>query len=143
MLFLPFQIGEKAYALAASGVIEVLPLVELSTTRDAPADVAGVFDYRGRFVPVVDLCVLELRRPAHRRLGTRMIMVAVTHPTDAAESTPVGLIAENVTEIMRCEPGDFMPFVQGPRGLTERAEPDALIPAALRGYLVHARHHAP
>lgn len=141
MLFLQLQIGDEAYALAATGVVEILPLVELKAARGAPAGVAGTFDYRGRYVPVVDLCLLELGRPASRRLGTRIVMVRIDGDGDvdaAADPALVGLIAENVTDIMRREPADFAPFAQGPRGLTQRVEPADLLPAHLRAFVLHA-----
>src|SRR5947199_318536 len=68
MLFLHFQIGDDAFALAADRIVEILPLVELKKERHAPEGVAGSFDHRGRFVPVIDLCPLEPGRAVRRRL---------------------------------------------------------------------------
>jgi len=48
MLFLLFQLGQDRYALEASRVIEVLPLVSLKRIPQAPRGVAGLFNYRGR-----------------------------------------------------------------------------------------------
>ena len=63
MLFVVFQIGETGYALAASEVVEILPMLPLRMLRGAPAGMAGSFAYRGDFLPAVDLCALELGRP--------------------------------------------------------------------------------
>lgn len=131
MLFLHFQIGEDGFALAADQIVEILPLVELKKARHAPEAVAGSFDYRGRFVPVIDLCELELGRPARRRLSTRIIVTRL--PDD--ESTVVGLIAENATETLRRDPGDFAPFASGPRGLVQRVDIESLLPARLRTFV--------
>jgi chemotaxis-related protein WspB len=139
MLFLQFQIGDDGFALAADQIVEILPLVALKKVRHAPDAVAGSFDYRGRFVPVVDLCQLELGRPARRRLSTRII---VTHLAND-ESGLVGLIAENATETLRRDPSDFAPFASGLRGLVQRADLENLLPAPLRafarGYLVDSQ----
>lgn len=139
MLFLQFDIGENGFALAVDGIVEILPLVQLSRVRHSPDEVAGSFDYRGRFVPVVDLCQLELGRPARRRMSTRIIVVRLPEDREAL----VGLVAEEATETLRCEPADFAPFATGPRGLVQRIELEDLLPAglreALRAELVDAR----
>lgn len=134
MLFLLFQLGDDSYALAADQVVEVIPFVELKSLRKAPSGIAGSFDYRGRFVPVIDLSLLELGRPAPSLLSTRIIM---THFTDNhGSSRLVGLIAEQATETLRCDPADFAPFVPGPRGLVQRVELDALLTPAVREHLL-------
>jgi chemotaxis-related protein WspB len=106
MLFLLFQLGNDRYALQASRVIEVLPLVELKKIPNAPKGVAGIFNYRGRPVPAVDLCELTLGQPASRRLSTRIIIV--NHPDDTGRNHPLGLIAEHATEIIQRESGEFV-----------------------------------
>lgn len=130
MLFLHFQIGDNGFALAAERIVEILPLVELKVLRRAPEAIAGSFDYRGWFVPVVDLCELELGRPARRRLSTRIIIARL--PED--ESMFIGLMAENATETLRRDPADFAPFAMGPRGLVQRVEVENLVPARLREF---------
>ena len=128
MLFLHFQLGDAGFALAADRVVEILPLVALEKERRAPQAIAGSFNYRGRFTPVVDLCALELGRPARQRLSTRIIMVRL--PED--EQLMMGLIAESTTETLRCDPADFAPFAPGPRGLVQRVDLEQLVPARLR-----------
>jgi len=131
MLFLHFQIGDDGFALAADRVVEILPLVELEKERRAPPAIAGSFDYRGRFTSVVDLCALELGRPARQRLSTRIIMVRL--PED--EDTMIGLIADNATETLRRDPADFAPFAMSPRGPVQRVEMEDLVPAELRAFV--------
>jgi len=130
MLFLNFQLGDAGYALAVDQVVEILPLVALEKERRAPQAIAGSFNYRGRFTSVVDLCALELGRPARQRLSTRIIMVRL--PED--EKQMIGLIAESATETLRCDPADFAPFVMSPRGPVQRVEVESLVPAELRAF---------
>ena len=47
MLFLLFQLGKDRYALEASRVVEVVPLLALKQLPQAPKGVAGIFNYRG------------------------------------------------------------------------------------------------
>ena len=106
MLFLLFQLGRDRYALEASRVIEVLPLVELKRIPDSPRGVAGIFNYRGRPVPAVDLSDLTLGQPASERLSTRIIVIQ--YPDEHGKNQPLGLIAEHATEIIRRESREFV-----------------------------------
>src|SRR5690349_24831571 len=105
MLFVIFQIGDAGYALAAGEVVEMLPLMDMRTVRGAPAGMAGSFRYRGAFVPAVDLCALERGEPARDRMSTRIIVTQV--PDREGVERPLGLIVENATDILRCEPEAF------------------------------------
>ena len=106
MLFLLFQLGKDRYALEASRVVEVLPLLELKPLPGAPRGVAGIFNYRGRPVPAVDLNELTLGQPANERLSTRIVVI--NYPDDTGKFQPLGLIAEHATEIIRRERKDFV-----------------------------------
>jgi len=111
MLFLLFQLGNNRYALDASRVVEVVPLVTLQELPRAPHGVAGVFNYRGQPVPAVDLCALTTGRPARPCLSTRIIVVR--HPAESGPAQLLGLIVERATEMMRRDPGDFRPLGVG------------------------------
>jgi chemotaxis-related protein WspB len=106
MLFLIFQLGKDRYALEASRVVEVVPLLELKQLPQAPRGVAGIFNYRGRPVPAVDLCALTLGQPASERFSTRIIIV--NYPDDRGTSHLLGLIAEHATEMLRKDAKDFV-----------------------------------
>ena len=130
MLFLHFRIGDDSFALGADRIVEIVPLAEFRKTRDAPEAAAHCFEYRGRFVPVVDLCAFELGRPARRRLSTRIIVVR--HPRD--ETRVIGLVAEHATDMLRLDPAQFAPFAPGPHGLTQRVELEDLLPPELLAF---------
>lgn len=149
MLFLLFHLGTERYALEAGRVVEVLPLVSIRPIPHVPAGVAGVFDYHGAAMPVMDLSELMLGRPAPTRLSTRIIVVH--YPDERAEPRLLGLIAEKVTETIRREVTDFSPSgvmngdaaYLGPlttddRGLVQRIEVNQLLPAAVRDVLFKA-----
>jgi len=105
MLFLLFQLGKDRYALEARHVVEVVPLLEMKALPQAPRGVAGIFNYRGRPVPAVDLSALTLGQPATERLSTRIIIV--NHPDENGSNRLLGLIAEQATETLRKEVEDF------------------------------------
>jgi len=105
MLLLLFRMGKERYALDASQVIEVVPLAELKTVPKAPAYVAGVLNYRGHPVPVIDLSQLNLGRASEVCMSTRIVLVP--YGAGAADAHMLGLVAEHVTETVKMAPGVF------------------------------------
>ncbi len=105
MLFLLFQLGDDRYALEASRVVEVVPLLALKQMPQAAPGFAGIFSYRGRPVPAIDLCQLTLGVPARERLSTRIIIVSCPNPQGGERL--LGLIAEHATEMIRKEANEF------------------------------------
>lgn len=101
MLFLKFRIGGEDYALDAPQIVDILPLLEVTRVPKAPAGIAGLINYRGTPVPVVDLSELMLGRPAHSHISTRLILVRYGGHL-------LGLIAERATETMRRDAGSFI-----------------------------------
>ena len=106
MLFLLFQLGKDRYALEASRVVEVVPMLELKRLPQAPKGVAGIFSYRGRPVPAVDLCELATGSPASERLSTRIIIV--NYRVEDGPEQLLGLVAENATGILRKHAREFV-----------------------------------
>jgi chemotaxis-related protein WspB len=106
MLFLIFQLGQERYALEASRIVEVLPLVGIKRLPQAPKGIAGVFSYRGRPVPALDLSELTLGQPSAERLSTRIIVVNYLGPQ--GQMSLLGLIAEHATDVLRQDPAAFV-----------------------------------
>ncbi|MGF0239622.1 chemotaxis protein CheW [Rhodococcus sp. IEGM1300] len=116
-LFLVFRIGNERFALQAIEVAQVLPRVPLKPIAMAPDWVAGVFAYRGAVVPVIDLSALTFGEPAQARTSTRLVLVNYRATPDAAVQL-LGLILEQATDMLRCNPADFHPY-----GLANRKAP--------------------
>lgn len=142
MLFVLFHLGQERYALEAARVVEVVPLLALKRFPQSPRGVAGVFIYRGRPVPAIDLCELTVGRPAQENFSTRIILI--NHGKNPGERQLVGLIAERVTETLRREESEFLdPGVQiasspylGPvlmdgRGVVQVINPERLMVESL------------
>lgn len=146
MIFLLFQLGADRYALEARQIVEVLPLVALKTLPGAPRGIAGLLDYRGAAVPVVDLSALALDAPAALRVSTRLLLV--NYPLPRGGTRLLGLLAERTTETMKRDPNDFHPVevanraapylgpvIHDDRGLIQRVEIHALLDDAVRSAL--------
>ena len=99
MLMLLFHAGDNLYALDSSQVVEVLPIVALRKIHHVPDYLAGVFNYHGTIVPVIDLCHLIQGTPCRSRFSTRIIMVKYT--TKDGGHRRLGLMAERVTETLK------------------------------------------
>lgn len=116
-LFLLFRIGGERYALEAGDVAEVLPRLPLKPIAQAPAWVAGVFAHRGVMVPVIDVSAMTFGQPAPVRTSTRMVLVHYRRTADQPGHL-LGLILEQATDTLRCDPQDFQPY-----GLDNRDAP--------------------
>ena len=146
MLFMQFQTGSDRYALEAKCVVEVIPLLGLKQIPQAPRGVAGLFNYRGEAVPALDLVMLTTGEPAASRLSTRIIIVRLD--INGLGPKLIGVIAENATGTMRCNPEEFVdtgitpgsaPFL-GPvllddQGIIQWIQEQKLLPEKLRRQL--------
>ena len=116
-LFLVFHIGNERYALKATEVAEVLPRLPLKPIAHAPLWVAGIFAHRGALVPVIDLSALTFGTAAQARTSTRLVLVNY-QPEPGIEARWLGLILEQATDTLRCDPAEFQPY-----GLDNRQAP--------------------
>lgn len=146
MLFIIFQLGDNRYAFDASQIEEILPLVDIKPISQAPDGVAGVFNYRGAPVPVIDLSELTLGRPAQRRLSTRILVVH--YVTDNGDKRLLGLIAEKALETVRRDTNEFVstgvssdrivylePVATDAHGLLQWIDVKKLLPTSVRDVL--------
>ena len=95
-LFVEFQIGDDGYLLDTAEVAQVLPLLGIKRVPNAPKGVAGICNYHGAPVPVIDLSELATGTPAKRHFSTRLILVR--YPGHGGQEHLLGLIAEKVTQ---------------------------------------------
>jgi chemotaxis-related protein WspB len=145
MLFLVFQLGKDRYALDAREVAEILPLVDVKLIPQARPALAGICNYRGAPVPVIDLNQLMSNRPAALRFSTRIILV---HYAVGGTRHLLGLIAEQVKATVKRDAQDFVdpgvhddgtrylgPVAKDGDGLLQWIHADALLTPELRELL--------
>ncbi|MFH1953836.1 MAG: chemotaxis protein CheW [Pseudomonadota bacterium] len=106
MLALLFYLGDTMYTMKCEKVREVAPMVKLKQVPHTPDYFAGLFNYRGVIVPVIDLRRLIQGQPCQMRLSTRIILVDYVRD----DHTPyiLGLMAERVTEAVRKSENAFV-----------------------------------
>ncbi len=105
MLLLVFQLGTSRYALKAQAICEVAPYARLEPIAQAPAYVAGLFDFRGELVPVIDLRHLVQGQDCNRHMTSRIMLV--DYPLPGGGQRLLGLLAEQVTETLKVNGDDF------------------------------------
>lgn len=107
MLVLRFYLGKQMYVINCSKVKEIAPMVALQKVPHAPPCVAGLFNYRGMIVPVIDLHQFIHGSPCQLRMSTRIILVDYLRQ----DKTPgvFGIMAERITEAVNKSRRDFIP----------------------------------
>jgi chemotaxis-related protein WspB len=99
MLLLLFKIGDEHYAMDAGLIKEIVPMVKIKKIASVPDFVAGLINYRGSPLPVIDLCTLSTGSPCEIRLSTRIVLIY--YSLKDGRKIILGLIAEHVVETVR------------------------------------------
>lgn len=146
MLLLLYNIKNSLYALDISHVIKVIPKVNLKEIPHTPGYVAGLFNYHGDIVPVIDLCSLFHGEPCTQCLGTRIILVS--YPGVQNNMHILGLIAEGVTETWRVAENEVVsseiiveeaPYlgeiIKGKQEMIQIVQVSELLPESLKEFL--------
>jgi chemotaxis-related protein WspB len=149
VLFLEFHIGTDRFVVETKRVVEVLPLVQWKHVPESSDGVVGLINYHRTALPVIDLSLLVLGRPAPVRMSTRIVLVDTRHDLANAgvgDSTALlCLIAERVTGTLRHDPSEFAvlrgvaaiapylgPVLTDARGIVQRIEVEHLRPPSAR-----------
>ncbi|WP_233833041.1 chemotaxis protein CheW [Paraburkholderia sp. ZP32-5] len=109
MLFILFTLDNERYVIDATQVERMMPLdphAPPKTIPGAPSWVAGVLEYDGAPLPVIDVPALALGRPAARLMSTRVVLVRYPH---AGRVRLLALLLEGATRTIRLEPDAFHP----------------------------------
>ncbi|OEZ57517.1 chemotaxis protein CheW [Duganella sp. HH105] len=144
MKLLIFHIGADRYGLRLRDVVRVLPLLELKHLPLAPDAVAGLMDFHGQSVPVIDLCRISGLPSGVDHFDTRIIVVDY-HAQEGTEHL-LGLRAERVLgvqEVAEAQLADSgvtaAPFLgqvaSDAGGMLQLVELEQLLPASLRAML--------
>ncbi|CAN5367129.1 chemotaxis protein CheW [soil metagenome] len=105
VLYLVVRLGADRYAIEAAQVVEVIPLVRLKALPGAPHGVAGVMNYRGEPIPVIDLELVATRSSTKPMNGARIVIVDLA--ALGSRRGNVGLLVPQATETLRIDPGAF------------------------------------
>ncbi len=136
-----FQAGGERFALDSSRVAEVAGLAHFKKVPHAPDYVAGLFSYRGKVIPAVDLSALLGGGPAGPLLSTRLLVVRLGGKLERR----LGLVAEKATESLYLQESDFeepglsmerAPYLGGvardSRGMIQHLDIERVLPEEVR-----------
>jgi chemotaxis-related protein WspB len=132
MLYLLLEAGSDLYAAETSSVEAVVPCALLKQVPGAPPAVAGILNYRGTQVAVMDCGELLAGKPCAMRCSTRIILYRAEF---AGQRRLIGLLAENITRMQRFEESDFKPPA------ARASEPECAGPVAVLGERLVQRLH--
>ncbi len=137
-LLLMFYISNKKYAIDATSVEEIIPLVRIESIAEAKGNIIGYINYRGTMIPVIDLALQLTGQPSRKLLSTRIIIIN-TSGFDQGDML-IGMIAEKVTETKHIDEADIKyPVIEdsektlngilyGNEGIVRRLRFDHLLP---------------
>ena len=105
-----FQVGNDTYAVDIMRIKEIIRPQKLTALPRAPAFVEGVANLRGMVIPVIDLRKrFEMPPPAEER-NRCLLIIALADCT-------IGLVVDEVTEVMSIQVSNIKPPPQVTRGV--------------------------
>lgn len=150
-LLLLFSVGPARYALPVDRVVEVIPWVETRKISQAPEEVLGICNCRGKALVVIDLHQLLQQKPCPSHISSRIMIIELVD--QYGMDVQLGLLAEKVTETQRYrleEFGDFPlalpqalalgPVRLGQSGQLQLIQPEKLLTEPLLEMLRMAPH---
>lgn len=105
MQFLIFHLGSDRYGLSTRHLVRVLPLMDLKQLPQTPPCVAGLMNYHGAPVPVIDLGVLACEARCRAEFDTRILLT--DFGADDGSRHLLGLMVERVSQIVDMDPSLF------------------------------------
>ncbi|HIK31919.1 MAG TPA: chemotaxis protein CheW [Oscillatoriales cyanobacterium M59_W2019_021] len=106
--YLVFSLHDTLYGIEAKWVEEIFGLPELTPAIEAPPEIAGVFNLRGKILPVMDLAIrFGYRRHAYR---TSDSVIVLTY-----EAMSWGIIVDRVCDLLALCATPIAPEIVGGR----------------------------
>jgi purine-binding chemotaxis protein CheW len=111
-----FWVGQEQYGIEVSHIREIFPVQQLTPVPRTPNFVVGVFNARGRIISVIDLqAFLDMSGSVGNRSKpfdidqAKIIVVTNSDPTSAADPIEIGIIVEEVTDVVTLFEKDIEP----------------------------------
>ncbi len=101
---LTFKLGEEEYGIEILKVKEIIGIMPITTVPQTPDYVKGVVNLRGKIIQVVDLRMM-FGMPTTDYTERTCIVVVEIHRS--AEAVLVGLVVDEVSEVVNLDQGDI------------------------------------
>lgn len=97
-----FMIGKESFGIDIEKVHEIMTVPDITKVPDTPDFLEGIINLRGKIVSVIDLRKRLRVNGVHRDKKNRILVTEI-------EGRVVGLIVDEVSEVLRLDPGSIEP----------------------------------
>jgi purine-binding chemotaxis protein CheW len=102
--YLVFHLGREHFGIRVLKVREIMGLLDITAVPHTPVFVKGVFNLRGKVIPVIDLRI-RFQMPELEYSPRTCIIVVSLDGKD--EPVPMGLIVDGVAEVLNIAESDI------------------------------------
>ena len=100
--FLTFSVGRESYGIEIKFVTEIIGIQDITEVPELPNYVRGIINLRGKIIPVIDV---RLRfKKELKKYNDRTCIVVID-----IKETYVGLIVDNVAEVIKIDDSNIVP----------------------------------
>ncbi len=111
--FLTFSLGNEFYGIEIKYVTEIVGMQPITEVPELPAYIRGIINLRGKIIPVMDVR-LRFKKPL-REYNDRTCIIVVD-----IRDVAIGLIIDNISEVMSIPEGDIVPPPEVGKGLSNK-----------------------
>ena len=100
--FLAFSVWRESYGIEIKFVTEIIGIQDITEVPELPNYVRGIINLRGKIIPVIDVRVRFKKEPKEYNDRTCIVVVDI-------KGTSVGLIVDNVAEVISIDDSNIVP----------------------------------
>jgi len=101
---LTFQLGKEEFGIQVMHVREIMGVQDITAVPGTPPHLKGVFNLRGKIIPVVDL---RLKFTFPEAPFTQTTCIVVVQVVQEGEQALIGLIVDGVSEVLNLAASDI------------------------------------
>jgi purine-binding chemotaxis protein CheW len=111
--FLTFSLESQVFGIEIKYVTEIIGIQPITEMPEVPAYVKGIINLRGKIIPVIDVRLKFQKEPVEYNDRTCIVVVDI-------ENISVGLIVDNVAEVMTIMDDNIVPPPEFKTGFQSR-----------------------
>lgn len=111
--YLTFPLGNEFFGIEIKYVTEIVGIQPITSIPEVPCFVKGIINLRGKIIPVIDVRLKFRKDPVEYDDRTCIIVIDI-------QNLSVGLIVDNVAEVLSIPDEDIVPPPAISRGLQNR-----------------------
>jgi len=100
--FLTFSVGKESYGIEIKFVTEIIGIQDITEVPELPNYVRGIINLRGKIIPVIDVRLRFKKELKDYNDRTCIVVIDI-------KDTFVGLIVDNVAEVIKIDDSNIVP----------------------------------